>query len=259
MALTDPELDLLGELVQDDPGASAFLQVGAALLDRERLDEALGVLQRGIAASDDEDDQQEARALLVRCAFAAQRDLLVLSTLEQLPTLTQQGFVRLELLSLARAGRVERFLAKATPWLEEHSDEEIEGLARRLARSGQEYEAVDPMVNVDLAERHVDAGHLERAVRLYRRLRFQNPDDGDLQGRLREIEALMRGEDPSLPARPALMPLVATPSLGTAGDDEITSPTILTDDVELMRALALERTQTDELGVDEDTVIDRPQ
>ncbi|MFT4623787.1 MAG: hypothetical protein ACI8PZ_002443, partial [Myxococcota bacterium] len=47
MALTDPELDLLLELLAEDPTSEVYVQVGEELVRRARWEEAYVVLSRG--------------------------------------------------------------------------------------------------------------------------------------------------------------------------------------------------------------------
>jgi len=235
LALTDPELDLLLELLDDDPEDDVFAQVGEELVRRSRWEEARAVLQTGLGDSDD----PKGWALLARAALECGVLDLANASLGKIDAdpATNLENASLAILILEASGRKEVAREAIEAYLAlDPEDVVVRAALDRLDGPDAQVVAVrtpDPFVSVDRAERYVAIGRQDRAVRVYRRLAFHNPEDGGIRERLRQL--LVRDEafyhddlseeldDPRAVPPDFKMPL---PSLsGLAGaDDEITEP-----------------------------------
>jgi tetratricopeptide (TPR) repeat protein len=176
VALTDPELDLLREMLVDSPSEDVFLEVGEELVRRLRWAEAEQVLVGGLADVPEGDPRRStAMALLARAALETGRYDLCTSALSEIDTDPTRApeHARVQLLCLERSGRLpdaralaERFLAL------DPGDVVAQAVLDRLdlppptART----RGADPFYTVDRAERYVDIGRPDRAVRVLRRI-----------------------------------------------------------------------------------------
>lgn len=228
MALTDPELDLLRELLEDDPTDGAFLQVGEELVRRGLWGEAAAVLSAGLAAHAEE---LAGWSLLARAAFENGQGGLALTALQKVDTDPARSSrdAQLLILALERAGRTEEASERVEAYLAVDPDDVVIGAARErlhapppaAARRGS-----DPFLTVARAERYVAMGRKDRAVRVYRRIVFHHPGDDALRVRLGQLSADDAGwsrddlsddlGDPS-----AIPPILAMPSprLATRSDE----------------------------------------
>lgn len=211
MALTDPELDLLRELLQDDPTDDVFLQVGAELVRRSAWMEAEGVLRAGLEAHPDE---REGWALLARAAMECGHHDLALTALPRFDTDPARApdAARLEIEILERAGlrgdaagRIEVFLAVHP------GDPFVCALRDRLAGPPviERKRGADPFDTPERAERYAAAGRADRAIRVYRRLLYHHPDDPRFGARLKELASERTVRMPDLAQElgdPALAP-----------------------------------------------------
>lgn len=191
MALTDPELDLLRELLEDDPTDEAFLQVGEELVRRGVWAEAEAILSAGLAAHPNE---RKGWALLARAALECAHFDVSLAALGRVDTdpARQPHNAQLEILALERAGRLSDAAARIEAYLAVDPHDVVVGAAReRLEAPPPENtrRASDPFVNVERAEQYVAIGRPDRAVRVYRRILFHNPGDNALLARLRQLSA----------------------------------------------------------------------
>lgn len=191
MALTDPELDLLRELLEDDPTDEAFLQVGEELVRRGEWAEAEAVLSAGLAAHAGETEGWE---LLARAALECTHYDLALAALSRVSTAptTHPQNARVEILALERSGALKEAAARIEAFLAVDPGDVVVVAAReRLDAPPPEVRrrGLDPWLTVDRAERYVAVGRVDRAVRVYRRILFHNRDDQGILARLRQLSA----------------------------------------------------------------------
>ncbi len=190
MALTDPELDLLRELLEDDPTSELYLQVGAELVRRGQFAEALPVLARGVA----HDKDPEGHTLLARAALEVGEYDVCLTSLEAIDTdpATAPDAANVKMLAYERKGELDLAREVAEALLKVQPDDVVAGaVLERLDApppdaSGR---ASDPFVTVERAERYVIVGRTDRAIRMYRRVLFHNPGDRGIELRLRQLAA----------------------------------------------------------------------
>lgn len=237
MALTDPELDLLRELLEDDPGDGVFLDVGRELVRRERWDESIRVLAAGLEHNPDE---REAWVLLAEAAVGEGRFDRALGALEQLAPTPERDpeLVRMQVLALDATGQRARAeeVASSLVLLHPHY-----GPVEKLVRPERVIAALrarcpDPMITLERADGYLGIGRPDRAIRVLRRLLFHAPDDLEVRARLTRLV-----EDPTELAHayddlseelpdPSIAPGLVMPSPYEA-DDEITQPAIEVEEV----------------------------
>lgn len=190
MALTDPELDLLRELLEDDPTSELYVQVGAELVRRGQFADALPVLARGVA----HDKDPEGHTLLARAALEVGEYDVCLSSLEAIdsdPT-TAPDAANVKMLAYERKGELALARSIAEALLEVQPDDVVAGsVLERLDAPPPDAtgRASDPFVTVERAERYVIVGRTDRAIRIYRRVLFHNPGDRGIELRLRQLSA----------------------------------------------------------------------
>ena len=190
MALTDPELDLLLEMLEDEHELDVVLQVGAELVRRGQWARASSVLQKGLVGEGDE----EGLGLLARAQLELGDYGPCLATLARMsldPT-TDIEASRIEMLALERSGSTERARERALLLLEvDPHDVVVTSALERLNAPPPDDagRATDPFVTVERAEKYVAVGRSDRAVRLYRRLVFHNPKDRSIALRLAQLSA----------------------------------------------------------------------
>lgn len=188
MALTDPELDLLREMLEEDPADDVFLQVGEELVRRARWPEAEEVLSRGLAVRPDPDGF----ALLARAALETGRYDLALSAIERVDRSPAEApeNARVEILILERGGRLDEARRLAGVFLAaDPSDVVIQSVLERLAAPPPDpnRRAADPFYTVERAERYAAVGRPDRAIRAYRRILLAHPGDPSIELRLRQL------------------------------------------------------------------------
>lgn len=191
MALTDPELDLLREMLEDDPADEVFLQVGEELVRRGDHQAALAVLRAGLKAHPDELDgwRHLTRAALEESAYDE-----ALAAWDKAGERHQADpdFARLRILVLERAGRIDE-AREAVESFEQRFDGHdvvVEAAKERMEAppASDELSAFDPFLTVKLAERYAAMGREDRALRIYRRILFRHPDDVSIRSRLEQLD-----------------------------------------------------------------------
>jgi tetratricopeptide (TPR) repeat protein len=192
LALTDPELDLLQELLADDPTDDVFVQVGEELNRRSQFAEAVEVLRAGLDAHADDADGWRA---LARAALETHHYDEALSAWKRAGDAHQADpdFARLRILALERSGRIDdarSAVAEFEARFEGH-DVVVEAAKERMEAppAAATLSAADPFLTVGLAERYVALGREDRALRVYRRILFHHPDDVSIQSRLEQLKA----------------------------------------------------------------------
>ena len=187
MALTDPELDLLLEILDEDPEADVYLDVGTELVRRARWEQAVAVLGQALATRDD----AAGFVLLARAALEVGDYSRALAAVGRVAAPSAE-LRRVELLAKERAGALDGARVVAVELLAaDPNDEVVSAALERLDAPPPSVHgrAADPFVTVDRAERFVAVGRVDRAVRLYRRLLFHNPHDRSIAVRLGQLES----------------------------------------------------------------------
>ena len=233
MALTDPELDLLTELLEDDPTADLYLQVGTELVRRARWREARDVLLGGLAG---DDRPPAAYALLARAALELGDYAACLRALEQVETTPGTEPGRIEILALERSGQTDKARDKALAFLAvDAADVVVSSVVERLESPppDEDQRGLDPMLTVERAERYVAVGRVDRAIRTYRRILRTHPDDQGLQIRLRELMGVEADELPDDLSEeltdPGLVPPefdLPSPGMGPAPEADEPEPSV---------------------------------
>jgi tetratricopeptide (TPR) repeat protein len=191
VALTDPELDLLREMLEEDPAAHVFVQVGEELVRRGRWRDAVDVLAAGLARCD-EDGPSVGYALLARAALEAGAFSVALEAVGALgiDPESQPELSRIEILALERAGRLGEARSRVDRFLDhDPTDVVVTSVLERLSAPppARRARAVDPFYTVERAEAYVDLGRTDRALRVYRRILQANREDPSLELRVRQL------------------------------------------------------------------------
>jgi tetratricopeptide (TPR) repeat protein len=188
LPLPDPELDLLLEMLAEDPASGPFLQVGEELLRRSRWEEAVEVLWNGLAQQPDRRGWEWlARAALEAGRYDVARAALI--EVERDPRLNPE-MARVEILVLERSGRLEQARACAERFLSvDPMDVVVTSVIERLDAPppSSSVRAADPFYTVDRAERYVEIGRADRALRVFRRIQLANPKDTAIELRIRQL------------------------------------------------------------------------
>jgi tetratricopeptide (TPR) repeat protein len=221
VALTDPELELLLEVLEEDPGDDVYVKVGEELIRRSKWAEAARILGAGLAAA-----PVPAAWLLAGRARLELGDpegalKAVLSAKASIPAHGEAA--RVQMLALERSGHVKEAREIADRLLAESTDVVAQALIERLDAPQPEAppSAPDPTLTPAMAERFAEIGRYDRAIRLYRRLVHHNPAHRSLQVRLAELssehpeaEDLTRDSTTEAPVDIPMAPLEVVPRLG---------------------------------------------
>lgn len=201
MPLTDPELDLLVEMLGEDPGADVFLEVGAELVRRARWAEAESVLSQGLSRRVGE-EVSAGWPLLARACLETGKLLEAVTALARSDRDPRRSpeTARVEILVLERSGKVAEARAAADRFLEaEPNDVVVAAVVERLAAPPPDpaRRGADPMYTARRAEDYARVGRPDRATRTYRRILMAHPGDAGIQARLHELghEATHRPDD----------------------------------------------------------------
>ena len=234
MALSDPELDLLRELLIDDPTEDVFLQVGEELVRRGEWLDARDILAAGLTEHADEHDGW---AWLARASLEIGEPEAALEALAKIDTdpVTFAGRARLRILALERSGQKVQAGTLARDFLATHpGDVVVESVVERLEAPEESHVVLDadPFITVERAKRYVAVGRPDRAIRVLRRVLFQRPGEHGAEGMLRQLQGMdgrMVTDDLSEeiidPASmPASMDMPAPRLSAMIADDEVTEP-----------------------------------
>ena len=178
LALTDPELDLLREMLVDSPAEEVFLEVGEELVRRLRWAEAEQVLSEGLAQFPADDPRRRAGfALLARASLETGRYDLTETALREIDTDAGRHFenARIELLWLERSGQLDSARERARSLLDvDATDLVAQAVLERLdmPAPSPRSRAKDPFYTVARAEQYVAHGRPDRAIRVYRRIQL---------------------------------------------------------------------------------------
>ncbi len=191
MALSDPELELLTELLEEDPSADVFVTVAQEMIRREQWSEAVRIL---VAALKDANGPElvSGKELLAIAALEEGQPLRALDAIKGLPpkSLDDRRIARVRVLAYEGTGHIDEARAAAEAYLKNHpGDTDILAVLERadLPQGDGYNRATDPFVNTERAEQYVILGRPDRAIRLYRRILFHNPGNPTLLARLREL------------------------------------------------------------------------
>jgi hypothetical protein len=242
VALSDPELDLLRELLVDDPGADVWVQVAEELVRRSEWSDAVQVLKGGLAEDPTVD---KAWVWYARACLETVQTDLALAALEHVPFLPnfEPESARVRILVLEQGGMIKSCRQHIAKFLHYEPDDVVVTAAlERLdspiaAQDGQPSgHTPDPLISMDRADRYVAVGRPDRAARVYRRILYHNPGFQPAEAGLRELGEDAWGRlmtedlsheifDPAT-APPALdMP---EPKLSVfEADEEVTEPRVL--------------------------------
>jgi tetratricopeptide (TPR) repeat protein len=186
--LTDPELDLLLEMLEEDPAEGVFVQVGEELIRRGRWSEAVEVLWRGVNHTPD----RKAWELLARAGLESGRYEVAQAALVEVDRTPASNpeMARVEILVLERSGRLDAAKARAELFLAHDGNDVVVGavLERLQAPPPRAtWRAADPFFTVARAEHYVDIGRADRALRVYRRILLANPGSRPIELRMRQL------------------------------------------------------------------------
>jgi tetratricopeptide (TPR) repeat protein len=227
MALTDPELDMLVEMLGEDPGADNFLEVGAELVRRARWAEAETVLAAGLGRRVGT-EVGEAWSLLARASLETghlDEAARAIARADRDPGRSPEN-ARIEILVLERSGKVAEARNAAERFLKIDPDDVIVAAAvERLAAPPPDpaRRGADPLYTARRAEDYAAMGRPDRAVRAYRRIQVAHPEDVGIRARLEQLahEEIRRPDDlseeltdpgnvPPEPSGPLAMPAPRT-------------------------------------------------
>lgn len=222
--LADPELDLLRELLEEDPGAGVFLDVARELVRRGDEDGAIRVLERGLVFAPKRADGWQLLMDVSTAKGWPGRTAMVMDKVDP-KVFEAAGLPGIYAEAMLRAGR-EPGEAGAAAYVElmpGESGVELIGDAQRPMS--------DPLLSPKRAEAYCAVGRPDRAVRVYRRLVFHHPDHDQYAMRLAELLERdfdhIGDEDLSeeLPS-PALAPdlQVPRPTFALGSDEDATQP-----------------------------------
>lgn len=227
--LTDPELDMLVEMLGEDPGADAWLEVGAELVRRARWAKAEMILSAGLSRRVGQ-DVGDGWALLARaCLETGHLDeaAKAIARTDRDPARAPEN-ARVEILVMERSGSAADAREAAARFLAiDPHDVVVTAVAERLAAPPPDpaRRGADPLYTARRAEEYAKVGRPDRAARTYRRILAAHPADVGIQSRLHELahQATHRPDDLSeeltdpgmVPPEPIDMPAPRTGPIPT--------------------------------------------
>jgi tetratricopeptide (TPR) repeat protein len=222
VALTDPELELLLEALEDAPGDQVYLKVGEELIRRAKWAEAGRVLTAGLDAAPIPEAWLLAGRARLELGDPEGALKAVLSAKGSVPA--QGEAARIQMLALERCGRPTEARQIADRLISDYGTDVVaQSLIERLDAPEPEAPptAPHPTLTPALAERFAEIQRYDRAIRIYRRLFFNNPGHESLKVRLRELssehpeaEDLTRDSTTEAPLDLEMAPLEVVPRLG---------------------------------------------
>ncbi len=241
MPLTDDELETMLVSVHHSPRADTVRAVGRALLRRRRFAEATDVLTACVRTF----DEPAIWSLLAHACLGAARLQQAMTALHNVdcdPAAYPEN-ARLRVLVLERLGRTREARDLAHRILEHHPEERValDALGRLEARPpGTVPSAVDPFYNVDRAEQYVAIGRVDRAIRIYRRILLNHPDEPGLAARIEELLGQVRTTTPDLadtlpPPEPPRTPMLEP--VDDRIDESEDAPTVTVDNPDELAGL----------------------
>lgn len=197
--LTGPELDLLLEVLEEDPTADVYLDVANTLMERGDARDAARVLRRAVqhGATD-----HAAAHLLARAASESGDHAGVKAAgdvLGEAVMLADRVLARAYALGLDQAGELERAGDIAQRLLAQGvEDDELRAVVDRQHAPPPDprVRARDPHYSVSRAEAYLENGRPDLAIRVYRRILAANPDRPAVHARLLRLSAMPREPRP---------------------------------------------------------------
>jgi tetratricopeptide (TPR) repeat protein len=194
VALADPELELLNEILFDDPSDEAHLGVAREYVRRRDWSSALRVLN---AATEAGGNEAESWSLLAQSAFHATQYLRALAAIDRFGADVEQSDLlsRIRIEALLCAGRTDRARKFCTTHLARFPTDSaasalMERMRDRTPEMLQRRQGMDPLLTAERAEGYASMGRVDRAVRVYRRLLFHDPSNVRYDSRLRELQGV---------------------------------------------------------------------
>ncbi|MFK7929315.1 MAG: hypothetical protein AB8H79_14065 [Myxococcota bacterium] len=191
--ITGPELDLLQEVLSEDPAADIFLDVAHALLDRGDTRKAAMVLRRAFESGAANDD---AARTLAQAASEVGDDKGLRLAAEHLgedAMRREPALARAWAVALDRGGSLEKAAELAQALLDAHGDDdELRAIIDRQKAPPPEgsVRGRDPFFTAARAEEYLESSRIDLAVRVYRRILAANPDDNIVHARLLRLRAM---------------------------------------------------------------------
>ena len=236
MALSDPELELLRELLEEDPEADVWAQVAEELVRRAEWAEAVTVLEQGVAL---EPDNVQAWTWYARSCHEADLATKAAEAVQQVPFDPEADLeaARLHILIGEHTLGVDAIRDLIARFQSVDPDDVVvSAVAERLDQPTPEGVADlsrDPLITMARAQLYVAVGRSDRAARVYRRILQQHPDYRPARIALKELGVdtlgVMMTEDLS---QEIVDPSMAPPTLDMPeprlsvfeADEEVTEP-----------------------------------
>lgn len=191
--ITGPELDLLQEVLTEDPAADIFMDVAHALLDRGETRKAASVLRRALESGASDDD---AARMLAQAASDVGDDAglrIAADHLGEEAMRREPALARAWAVALDRGGNLDKAAELAQTLLDAHGeDEELRAIIERQQAPPPEggLRGRDPFFTVARAEEYLENSRIDLAVRVYRRILAANPDNHVVHARLLRLRAM---------------------------------------------------------------------
>lgn len=269
MALTDPELDLLAEILEEDPTADVYLQVGEELVRRGEWARAIHILAPGLEANSDE---PRGWGLLCRSRLEVGDYTGALEAVDQTDADPQAhpDVARVRVLALERSGRTDECRDAVDAFLAVHSsDVVVEAVLERLDNpqpaSPSVLRGTDPFVTLARIQSFEAIGRPDRALRLARRLLHHNPNSD--QARLavqrlatsdqRQMTEDLSEEISAPEMSPPTLDMPAPQLIAMIADEEATDPRTLADAIQAYGRGEAENPLPSDFGGETSTVTER--
>ena len=235
--LNGPELDLLQEVLAEDPTADIYLDVAHALVEREEWRKAARILRRAFEGG--VRDSTAARLLAESASRAGDYTgvSVAVQHIGRDVVANDPSMARSWALALDAQGELEQAGTLARQLMDEQGHDDI--LAAIVERQtapppAPQLSGRDPWLTVDRAEAYLEAGRIDLAQRIYRRIHAHHPEDNCVHARMLRIGSIPRDARPwiddlseeywsSGPMRSLAMPestLVPGPDLAARSPEE---------------------------------------
>ena len=244
MALTEPELDLLTEILEDDPTADVYLQVGEELVRRGEWARAIQILAPGLEADSDE---PHGWSLLCRARLEVGDYTGALEAVGRTDSdpHAHPDVARVRVLALERSGRADECRDAVDAFLAVHSgDVVVEAVLERLDSPQPASQSVirgtDPFVTLARIQSFEAIGRPDRALRLARRLLHHNPNSEEARLAVQRLATSDQrqmtedlSEEISAPEMaPPTLNMPAPQLMAMIADEEATDPPSLADAIQ---------------------------
>jgi tetratricopeptide (TPR) repeat protein len=173
--------------VKAESRAETLLAQARQFLRDERWGDAVEALEVLVAEAPD----PQSWALLARASLEKGNPRRALVAIAELPDAVRRhvAIERIRIVALARLGKEDQALAAAERFLRVVPDDPVMvTLKARLGRPPAVLGAGDPVYRVGQAEAYAADGDLQRAARVYRRIRRYHPENAQVRRRLLHLE-----------------------------------------------------------------------